>query len=224
MLEASVVAARALPGDQAEGLRRLMATRPAALARARVAAVGLQAVSVAVLAADDALGQALTRQLAWALARSASPGVRLFHSPAGAAGDLPGAAQLPDHLPDHLLLALDGRPGQLSSSLTWAYALVKRWHFASAANAASAATTDEMPAQAVPNPAHRARLLLCGVSNPAQAQRVLAQLSATACRYLGQGLAVAGCLRCDPAGQAQDLAQLAGDVLHWPPAPALQRL
>ncbi len=198
--------------DQADGLRRLMASSSGRL--------------VAVLGGDPGADAAnITRNLAAALTwqgkevllldeRGGSPPIHveragrlvLMNAMLNKEGALsPLAAQA-----DHILVVL--RPN--AASITQAYACIKRLHHAHAVL--------------------RLRVLVNGATTAAEAQRILANLAHTGNRYLALALESAGWVRADPlveqarrlnltvveafqsSSAAMDFCQIATDLLQWP--------
>lgn len=198
--------------DQADGLRRLMASSSGRL--------------VAVLGDDPGADVAsITRNLAAALAwqgkevlmldeRNGAPSTHvqragrlvLMNAMLNKEGALsPLAAQA-----DHILVVL--RPN--AASITQAYACIKRLQHAHAVQ--------------------RLRVLVNGATNAAEAERILANLAHTGNRYLALALEPAGWVRADPlieqarrlnltvveafqsSSAAMDFCQIATDLLRWP--------
>lgn len=198
--------------DQADGLRRLMAGRSGRL--------------VAVLGGDSRMDVAsVTLSLAAALVRQGKEVLLLdeYNSArshevqcegrlvlVNARLDKDGALSPLAAQADHILVALQPN----AASITQAYACIKRLHQAHALE--------------------RLRLLVHGVADAAEAQRILANLAQTGQRYLSLALESAGWVRADPfIAQAQrlnltvveafqtspaamDFCQIATDLLRWP--------
>ena len=204
--------------DQADGLRRLMAGNPGRL--------------VAVLASDPADVESVARNLVAALVQQGqevlllderrglqSTPVRrqgrlvMVHAVLDGDGTLsPLAAQA-----DHVVVVLRAN----ASSIKASYVCIKKLHHAHALQ--------------------RLRVLVNGVTDAAEAQRILANLAQTGSRYLALALEPAGWVRADPLlAQAQrlnlavveafksspaavDFRQIASDLLQWPQPPARSR-
>lgn len=198
--------------DQAEGLRRLMASSPGRL--------------VAVVGSGPAVGAtSVTLNLAAALHKQGQD-VRLVDERSGSQPDLvrqegrlvlidavfdnqgalsPEAAQA-----DHVLVVLQPN----AASIKAAYVCIKRLHYAHALQ--------------------RLRVLVNFATDPAEAKRILANLAHTGSRYLAVALEPAGCIRADPllaqakrlnlsvvetyqtSPAALDFHQMASDLLLWP--------
>ena len=201
--------------DQADGLRRLMAGNPGRL--------------VAVLASDPADVESVARNLVAALVQQGqevlllderrglqSTPVRrqgqlvMVHAELDGDGALsPLAAQA-----DHVVVVLRAN----ASSIKASYVCIKKLHHAHALQ--------------------RLRVLVNGVTDAAEAKRILANLAQTGSRYLALALEPAGWVRADPLlAQAQrlnlavveafksspaavDFRQIASDLLQWPQPPA----
>jgi flagellar biosynthesis protein FlhG len=197
--------------DQADGLRRLMAGNPGR--------------TVAVLGSDPAEVESVAQNLSAALVlqgqdvlllderkgRQAAPAQRqgrlvLLHAVLDADGALsPLAAQA-----DHVVVVLRAN----ASSIKASYVCIKKLHHAHALQ--------------------RLRVLVNGVADAVEAQRILANLAQTGRRYLALALEPAGWVRADPLlAQAQrlnlavveafksspaavDFRQIAADLLQWP--------
>jgi flagellar biosynthesis protein FlhG len=198
--------------DQADGLRRLMASSSGRL--------------VVVLGGDSSIDVAsVTRNLAAALVRQGKEVLLLDEYGGAPSNDVqregrlvlvnamlnkegalsPLAAQA-----DHILVALQPN----AASITQAYACIKRLHQAHALQ--------------------RLRVLVNGATDAAEAQRILTNLAQTANRYLSLALEPAGWVRADPfiaqakrlnltvveafqtSPAAMDFCQIATDLLNWP--------
>lgn len=197
--------------DQADGLRRLMASSSGRL----VAVVGSEPVDVASVTLN--LAAALVRQGKDVLMldeHSGAPSTHvlregrlvLMNAMLNKKGALsPLAAQA-----DHILVVLQPN----AASITQAYACIKRLHHAHALQ--------------------RLRVLVNCATDAAEAQRILTNLADTGNRYLALALEPAGWVRADPLlAQAQrlnltvveafqsspaamDFCQIATDLLQWP--------
>lgn len=198
--------------DQADGLRRLMASKPGRL--------------VAVVGSEPAVGvTTVTLNLAAALAQQGKE-VLLLDERSGpqsteaqrkgklvlieAVLDRAGALSPLAAQADNVLVVL--RPNV--ASITSSYACIKKLHHAHALQ--------------------RLRVLVNCATDAAEAQRILANLAHTGSRYLALALEPAGCVRADPhLAQAQrlnltvveafqtspaamDFSQIASDLLQWP--------
>jgi flagellar biosynthesis protein FlhG len=197
--------------DQADGLRRLMAGNPGRL--------------VAVLGSDPADVESVARNLTAALVQQgqdvlllderkglqATPVQRqgrlvLLHAVLDVDGALsPTAAQA-----DHVVVVLRANASAIKAS----YVCIKKLHHAHALQ--------------------RLRVLVNGVADAAEAQRILTNFAQTGSRYLALALEPAGWVRADPLlTQAQrlnlavveafnsspaavDFRQIAADLLQWP--------
>jgi flagellar biosynthesis protein FlhG len=208
--------------DQADGLRQLMA----ASARRRVA--------VAVVECDPGASESsITRNLTAALAMQgqavllldeysgleAMPAQRdeqlvLIHAVLDKEGALsPLAARA-----DHVLVVFQAN----AAAIKQAYLCIKRLHYAHALQ--------------------RMRVLVSGVADAAEAQRILANLATTGSRYLAVALEPAGWVRADPlmvqaerlnltvvegfpaSPSATDFRRIASESLRWPGMPAASRM
>ena len=197
--------------DQADGLRRLMAGNPGRL--------------VAVLGSDPADVESVARNLAAALVQQGqevlllderkglqtTPVRRqgrlvLVHAVLDGDGALsPLAAQA-----DHVVVVLRANASAIKAS----YVCIKKLHHAHALQ--------------------RLRVLVNGVADATEAQRILANLAQTGSRYLALALEPAGWVRADPllvqaqrlnlavveafksSPAAVDFRQIASDLLQWP--------
>ncbi|SFC06012.1 flagellar biosynthesis protein FlhG [Polaromonas sp. OV174] len=205
--------------DQADGLRRLMASSLGRL--------------VVVLGHEPAAGAASVAQnLAAALVQQGQDVLLLNEHD----GPQPGALQR-----DGRLVLVDARldqDGALSpfaaqadnvmvvlqphaASITQAYACIKRLHYAHALQ--------------------RVRVLVNQVADEAEAKRILENLARTGSRYLAVALEPAGWVRADPlllqaqrldltvveafqsSPAARDFRRIAADLLQWPYLPAGRR-
>jgi flagellar biosynthesis protein FlhG len=201
--------------DQADGLRRLMA---GSLGR-RVAVVG-SGPRVGTTSVTRNLAAALVQQGQDVLLLDERSGAR--STPAQHQGrlvlidavlDREGALSPLAAQADHVLVVLQPN----ATSITTAYACIKRLHYAHALK--------------------RLRVLVNCATEVTEAQRILANLTATGSRYLALALDPAGCVRDDPRqAQAQrlnltvvdafrtspaaiDFRQIASDLLQWPCCP-----
>lgn len=197
--------------DQADGLRRLMA--------------GNQGRLVAVLGGDPVDVESVARNLAASLVQQGQDVLLLDERKGRQAAPLrrqgrlvmvqavldgngalsPLAAQA-----DHVVVVLRAN----ASSIKASYVCIKKLHHAHALQ--------------------RVRVLVNGVADAAEAQRILANLAQTGSRYLALALEPAGWVRADPLlAQAQclnlavveafksspaavDFRQIASDLLQWP--------
>ncbi len=201
-------------GDQADGLRRLMASSPGRL----VTLVGCESgVSTANVAAN--LGAALTQQGLEVRVLDECNGAlhlqrdeRLTLLRAQPDGD--GALSRGAALADDVLVVLQAN----AESIMQAYACIKRLHYAHALQ--------------------RVCLLVEQVADAVEAKQILANLALTGSRYLSVALEPAGWVRADPlvlqaqrlgltvveafpgSPAAGDFRQVAADLLHWPGIPA----
>jgi flagellar biosynthesis protein FlhG len=207
--------------DQADGLRQLMAAN----ARRRV--------TVAVLECEPGASQSsVTHNLTAALALQGQdvllldeysglesiPAQReerlvLIHAVLDKEGALsPLAARA-----DHLVVVFQAN----AAAIKQAYLCIKRLHYAHALQ--------------------RMRVLVNGVADAAEAQRILANLSTTGSRYLAVSLEPAGWVRADPlmvqaerlnltvvegfpaSPSATDFRRIAAESVRWPGMPAASR-
>jgi flagellar biosynthesis protein FlhG len=197
--------------DQADGLRRLMAGNPGRL----VVVLGNDPADVASVAQNLSAALALHGQDVLLLnerkGRQAAPEQRqgrlvLLHAVLDGEGALsPLAAQA-----DHVVVVLRANASAIKAS----YVCIKKLHHAHAVQCV--------------------RVLVNGVADEVEAQRILANLAQTGSRYLGLALEPAGWVRADPLlAQAQrldlavveafksspaagDFRQIAADLLRWP--------
>ena len=197
--------------DQADGLRRLMAGNPGR----RVAVLGSDAADVTCVALN--LAAALVQQGQDLLLLDERQGVQTASAPRAARLvlvqamlDQNGALSPLAAQADHLVVVLRAN----AASIKDAYVCIKRLHHAHALQ--------------------RLRVLVYGVVDAAEAQRILGNLAHTGSRYLAVALESAGWVRADPLlAQAQhlnlpvveafkaspaalDFRQIAADLLQWP--------
>jgi flagellar biosynthesis protein FlhG len=199
--------------DQADGLRRLMAANAA------------RRVTVAVVECEPgARLSSYTRNLAAALTRQGQDVLLL--------DEYSGLESMPEQRAERLVLiqAVVDRDGALSplaadadhilivfqahaAAIKQAYLCIKRLHYAHALQ--------------------RMRVLVSGVADAAEAQRILANLATTGSRYLAVALEPAGWVRADPlmeqaerlnltvvegfpaSPSATDFRQVASESLRW---------
>ena len=208
--------------DQADGLRRLMA-----------ASAGRR-VAVAVVACESGASQSsVTRNLAAALVRQGQE-VLLLDEYSGlksmpeqrnerlvlihAVLDKDGALSPLAAKADHILVAFQAN----AAAIKQAYLCIKRLHYAHALQ--------------------RMRVLVNGVADAAEAQRILANLATTGSRYLAVALEPAGWIRADPlmvqaerlnltvvegfpaSPSATDFRRIAAESLRWSGMPAGGRM
>jgi flagellar biosynthesis protein FlhG len=204
--------------DQADGLRRLMAGNPGRL----VAVLGSDSADVESVAMN--LSAALLQQGQDVLLLDERAGLQatpvqrqgrlvLVHAVLDVEGALsPLAAQA-----DHVVVVLRANASAIKAS----YVCIKKLHHAHALQ--------------------RLRVLVNGVADAAEAQRILTNLAQTGSRYLALALEPAGWVRVDPLlAQAQrlklpvveafksspaavDFRQIAADLRQWPLSLALGR-
>ena len=201
--------------DQADGLRRLMAGNPARL--------------LSVLGSDSADVESVARNLTAALVLQGQE-VLLLDERTGlqttpvlrqgrlvmvhAVLDSDGAMSSLAAQADHVVVVLRAN----ASSIKASYVCIKKLHHAHALQ--------------------RLRVLVNGVADAAEAQRILANLAQTGSRYLALTLEPAGWVRSDPlltqaerlnlpvveafksSPAAVDFRQIASDLLQWPQPPA----
>jgi flagellar biosynthesis protein FlhG len=205
--------------DQADGLRRLMA--------------GNTAKHVAVIDSPARIGVcSVTQNLAAALMQQGQD-VLLLDECSGpqsmplardgrlvlvnAVLDPDGALSTLAASADHILVVVQAN----AQALTQAYLCIKKLHYAHALQ--------------------HLRVLVNAAEDPAQAQRMLANLATTGSRYLGLVLQPAGFVRADPlltqasrlnltvvqafrtSSAARDFCLIAADLLQWPRSPAVHR-
>jgi len=199
--------------DQADGLRRLMAASP----RRRVAVVSCKGWGVAGFTRN--LAAALVQEGREVLLLDERNGLApnalksegrlvLIHAELDADGALsPMAAEA-----DHILVVLQAHAASIKAS----YACIKRLHRA--------------------HELRHLRVLVDGVGDAAEAQRILANLAEAGRRYLSLALEPGGWVRADPylarsqrlnatvvdafksSPAAMDYRQVAADLLGWPQA------
>jgi flagellar biosynthesis protein FlhG len=207
--------------DQADGLRRLMA-----------ASAGKR-VAVAVVECEPGASQSsVTRNLAAALLRQGQEVLLL--------DEYSGLESMPEQRNERLVLihAVVDKEGALSplaaradhilvvfqanaAAIKQAYLCIKRLHYAHAFQ--------------------RMRVLVNGVADAAEAQRILTNLATTGSRYLAVALEPAGWVRADPlmvqaerlnltvvegfpaSPSATDFRRIASESLRWPGMPATAR-
>lgn len=201
--------------DQADGLRRLMAGNPARL--------------VSVVGSDPADVESIARNLTAALVLQGQE-VLLLDERRGlqttpvlrqgrlvmvhAVLDKDGAMSSLAAQADHVVVVLRAN----ASSIKASYVCIKKLHHAHALQ--------------------RLRVLVNGVADATEAQRILANLAQTGSRYLALALEPAGWVRSDPlltqaerlnlpvveafksSPAAVDFRQIASDLLQWPQPPA----
>lgn len=203
--------------DQADGLRRLMASK----AGRRVAVVdsapgaGVSNVTLNLAAALTQQGQDVflldehgESQSAPALQREGQLVlIDAVLDPDGALSPMAAKA-------DHILVVFQAD----AAAITRAYLCIKRLHYAHALQ--------------------RIRVLVNGAADAAEAKRILANLANTGSRYLAVALEPAGWVRADPllaqsrrlnltvveafqaSPAARDFRQIAAELLQWPCLPA----
>lgn len=203
-------------GDQAAGLRRLMANSPGRL----VAVVGCEP-TVGVTSVTRNLAAALMQQGKDVLLLDEHSGLPSTHSRregrlvlVDAVLDGEGALSPLGVQADDVLVVLQPNV----ASMTACYACIKRLHYVHALQ--------------------RLRVLVNCATDVAEAQRIVANLVRTGSRYLALSLESAGCVRSDSrlveaqrlnlsvveafqtSPAAIDFRQIASDFLQWPrPAP-----
>ena len=204
--------------DQADGLRRLMASKTGRLGR-----------QVAVVDTEPRTGASnTTLNLAAALTQQGQE-VLLLNEHDGAPPtplQRDGRLVLMDALldkegglspiaarADHIVVVVQAN----AAAITQAYLCIKRLHYAHAFQ--------------------RMRVLVSGAADAAEAQRILVNLANTGSRYLAVALEPAGWVRADPlhtqaqrlnlivvdafqaSAAARDFRQIASDLLQWPCQP-----
>jgi flagellar biosynthesis protein FlhG len=201
--------------DQADGLRRLMASSPGRFVAVvgSDAAVGIESVSSNLKAALMQQGQdvLLLDECTGLNPPSLQRDARLVLINAALDGD--GALSPVAAGADDILVVLQAN----AASIMQAYACIKRLHYAHALQ--------------------RVRILVNQVTDAAEAQRVLTNLAHTGSRYLAVALEPAGWVRADPlmlqaqrlnltvvdafqsSPAASDFRQIASDLLQWPYLP-----
>lgn len=215
--------------DQADGLRRLMASKtgkqvalidcesgagPTCLARNLAAALKHQGQDILPL--SERAGRPLIPPMPALPANPATGGAHLVLI--DAALDADGALSPSAARSDHVLVAFEAS----AASLTQAYLCVKRLHYAHALQ--------------------RMRVLVYGAADADEAKRLLANLASTASRYLAVALEPAGWVRADPllaqarrldlsiveafqaSPAARDFRQIAASLLQWPCPVAAERV
>lgn len=198
--------------DQADGLRRLMASSPGRL----VAVVG-SGPAVGVTSVTLNLAAALVQQGHDVLLLDERSGARSTQAQRegrlvliDAVLDQEGALSPLAAQADNVLVVLQPN----AASITASYACIKRLHYAHALQ--------------------RLRVLVNYATDATEAQRILANLAHTGSRYLALALEPAGCVRADPrlaqarrlnltvveafqtSPAAMDFRQIASDLLQWP--------
>lgn len=198
--------------DQADGLRRLMASSPGRL----VAVVG-SGSAVGVTSVTLNLAAALVQQGKDVLLLDERSGSQSTHAQRkgrlmliDAVLDKEGALSPLAAQADTVLVVLQPN----AASITASYACIKRLHYAHALQ--------------------RVRVLVNYATDAAEAQRILTNLARTGSRYLALALEPAGCVRADPrlaqarrlnltvveafqtSPAAMDFRQIASDLLQWP--------
>lgn len=202
--------------DQADGLRRLMASK----AGRRVAVVhsepgaGVSNVTLNLAAALMQQGQEVLlldehgeSQSAPARSEGRLVLIDAVLDPDGALSPMAAKA-------DHILVVFQAN----AAAITRAYLCIKRLHYAHALQ--------------------RMRVLVSGAADAAEAKRMLANLANTGSRYLAVALEPAGWVRTDPllaqaqrlnltvveafqaSPSARDFRQIASELLQWPCLPA----
>jgi flagellar biosynthesis protein FlhG len=205
--------------DQADGLRRLMAGNTAK----RVAVIDSPA-SAGVCSVTQNLAAALTQQGQDVLLLDECAGPQAMPPARDARLVLVNAVLDPDGAlstlaasADHILVVFQAN----AQAITQAYLRIKKLHYAHAFQ--------------------HLRVLVNEADDPAQAQRMLANLATTGSRYLGLDLQPAGFVRADPllaqasrlnltvvqafraSSAARDFCQIAADLLQWSRSPAASR-
>jgi flagellar biosynthesis protein FlhG len=198
--------------DQADGLRRLMASK----AGRQVAVVHCEPVA-GVSSLTPNLAAALKQQGQDVLPLTEHGGPQSTPVKRGgllvlidAALDSEGALSPSAAQSDHVLVAFQAS----AASITQAYLCIKRLHYAHALQ--------------------RMKVLVYGAADAAEAKRLLANLATTASRYLAVALEPAGWVRADPllaqaqrlglpvveafqaSPAARDFRHIASNLLQWP--------
>lgn len=201
--------------DQADGLRRLMASNTARRVAVIDSANGAGNVMLNLAAALTQQGQdvLLLNEHSGPQSMPLQRDGQLVLMDAvlnrdGAMSPLAASA-------DHILVVFQAS----AQAITQAYLCIKKLHYAHAFQ--------------------QLRVLVHEADDPAQAKRMLANLSTTGSRYLGLALLPAGFVRADPllvqarrlnlpvvqafrtSTAAQDFHQIAADLLQWPYSPPL---
>lgn len=205
-------------GDQADGLRRLMACSPGRL----VTLLGCES-SLSIANVAENLGAALTQQGLDVRVLDERKGPIHFQRDERltllkAVPDGDGALSGEAALADDVLVVLQAN----AASIMQAYTCIKRLHYAHALQ--------------------RVRILVEQAADAVEAKQILGNLARTGSRYLSVALEPAGWVRADPlVVQAQrlgltvveafpgspaagDFRQIAADLLHWPCIPAAGQL
>lgn len=205
--------------DQADGLRRLMGGNTAQ----RVAVIDSPAIA-GVCSVTQNLAAALMQQgqdvllLDECVGPQAMPLARDGRLVlVNAVLDPDGALSTLAASTDHILVVFQAN----AQAITQAYLRIKKLHYAHAFQ--------------------HLRVLVNEADDPAQAQRMLANLATTGRRYLGLDLQPAGFVRADPllaqasrlnltvvqafrtSSAALDFCRIAADLLQWPRSPAASR-
>ena len=204
--------------DQAEGLRRLMASQAGRVERAGRQLVvvdteprrGVSNTTLNLAAALTQQGQdvLLLNEHDGALSTALQRDARLVLI--DALLDKEGALSPVAARADHVVVVVQAN----AAAITQAYLCIKRLHYAHAFQ--------------------RMRVLVSGAADAAEAQRILANLAQTGSRYLAVALEPAGWVRADPlhsqaqrlnlvvvdafqaSAAARDFRQIASDLLQWP--------
>ena len=204
--------------DQAEGLRRLMASKAGRVERAGRQLVvvdteprrGVSNTTLNLAAALTQQGQdvLLLNEHDGALSTALQRDARLVLI--DALLDKEGALSPVAARADHVVVVVQAN----AAAITQAYLCIKRLHYAHAFQ--------------------RMRVLVSGAADAAEAQRILANLAQTGSRYLAVALEPAGWVRADPlhsqaqrlnlvvvdafqaSAAARDFRQIASDLLQWP--------
>ncbi|MFI5446009.1 MinD/ParA family protein [Polaromonas sp. UC242_47] len=206
---------RKVVSDQADGLRRLMASSPGRLVAlvGSETAVGMERVSANLKAALVQQGHdvLLLDEHKGLNPPNLQRDARLVLINAALDGD--GALSAVAAKADDILVVLQAN----AASIMQAYACIKRLHYAHALQ--------------------RVRILVNQVTDAGEAQRILSNLAHTGSRYLAVALEPAGWVRADPlmlqaqrlnltvveafqsSPAASDFRQIAFDLLQWPYLP-----
>lgn len=205
--------------DQADGLRRLMASNTAR----RVAVID-SATGAGVCSVTLNLAAALTQQGQDVLLLDEHRGPQTMPLPRdgqlvlmNAVLDKDGALSPLAASVDHILVVFQAN----AEAITQAYLCIKKLHYAHAFQ--------------------QLRVLVNEADDRVQANRMFANLATTGSRYLGVALQPAGFVRADPllaqarrlnltvvqafraSTAAQDFRKIAADLLQWPYSPAADR-